>query len=143
MLFRYSFKATTQNKDVQTLLGSQVKLPWRVSVKKHKRRFQLNYTLKGKDGNWAQVVAASTIDPKRGVIDDDSFRYIVVHPTTLRQICFGVLTDGLTELASIIGKESWLAETEEERNKRRETEIVVVDRIAGAPQIVSQKLIAQ
>lgn len=116
------------------MLGETVNVPWRVSVKKHKRRFQLRYTLKGKDGNWAQVVAASTIDPKRGVIDNESFRYIVVHPTNLRQICFGVITDGLYELASIVGKESWLAETEEERIRRRETEIVVIDRLA-TPQL--------
>jgi hypothetical protein len=127
--FEYSFKAVTLNKDVQELLGTPIRLPWRVSVKKHKSRFQLTYTLKGQDGNWAQVVAASTIDPKRGAITDDSFRYIVVQPTNLRNICFGVVTDGLYDLAAIIGKDHWFSETEEQVKKRRANEILVVDRV--------------
>lgn len=126
---RYSFKAVRQNKDVQELLGTSVNSPWRVTVKKHKRRFQLTYSVKGERGNWAQVIAASTIDGKRAVIDDECFRYIVVQPTTLRKICFGVVTDGLYDLAAIVGKEYWFSETEEEARKRRETEIVVVDHV--------------
>lgn len=127
--FRYSFKSVRQNKDVQELLGTQINSPWRVTVKKHKRRFQLNYSLKGERGNWAHVIAASTIDGKRDVIDESCFRYIVVQPTTLRKICFGVVTDGLYDLAAIVGKEYWFSETEEEARRRRETEIVVVDRV--------------
>lgn len=110
-------------------MGDEISSPWRVTVKKHKKRFQLTYTLKGKDGIWAQVVAASTIDPKRGSIDEDAFRYIVVQPTNLRKVCFGVVTDGLYDLAAIIGKDHWFSETEEEVKKRRENEILVVDRI--------------
>lgn len=126
---RYSFKAVQQNAEVKQLLGEDIKSPWRVSVKKHKRRFQLSYTLKGKEGNWAQVVAASTIDPKRGVINEQAFRYIVVQPTNIHKICFGVVTDGLYDLAAIIGKDHWFAETDEDRQKRRENEILVVDRV--------------
>lgn len=111
------------------MLGTSVNSPWRVTVKKHKRRFQLTYSVKGERGNWAQVIAASTIDGKRAVIDDECFRYIVVQPTTLRKICFGVVTDGLYDLAAIVGKEYWFSETEEEARKRRETEIVVVDHV--------------
>lgn len=75
------------------------------------------------------MIAASTIDPRRGVINDEAFRYIVVQPTTLRKVCFGVLTDGIYDLGAIIGAESWFNETEEERQKRRMTEILVVDRV--------------
>ena len=74
-------------------------------------------------------MAASTIDGNRGAITADSFRYIVVQPTTVHQMCFGVITDGLYDLAAIIGKDNWFRESEEATKKRRETEILVVDRV--------------
>lgn len=76
------------------------------------------------------MVAASTIDAKRGAINDESFRYIVVQPTSIRQLCFGVITEGLYELAAIVGKDNWFSESEEDAKKRRETEILVVDRVS-------------
>lgn len=129
MFYSFSFKSVTQNKEVQDLLGPPIRTPWRVSVRKHKRRFQLTYSIKGENGNWATVVAASTIDGNRGAINADSFRYIVVQPTTVHQMCFGVVTDGLYDLAAIIGKDNWFRETEEDAKKRRETEILVIDRV--------------
>lgn len=118
-------EAVRKNPKVIEELGENIEASYHVSLKKRRRKFLLQYKVKGRSGKQLTVKAGATIDPSRDYIDAEAFRYIIARKEEL-SLRRNPITDLINGLSMAIGDLNVIkpGDIDKERDLKNEISIV-------------------